>query len=313
MLGLGLQSASGAARAWWPQGALFAADLINDRYTRGGNPIPAAEAVSFSRASAKWAQRADGSWVQFAANVPARTDLGLSLEPAGTNIVPNPGLAGATVGVVGVVGAGGSLPTGWLANGVLTTEVVALTTLLGLPAIRLRISGVAAAAFYELAMMPATTPLAASTAYTASIFAQSHSGLIPTIEVRQGNASDGLLTANGLAPAAGVAASRISATFASHATAARGRIRLTAVISQGETYKFEFTLAMPQLETYHRATSPMTARPADELRLELPAGTTRLEQNLSGTVSSAAVTGGTTLVATPTAAGFIQTLSGLAS
>lgn len=75
-----------APAAWWPAGASWAADFIGDRYMLDGTAVPASAAFSFARASTKYAARADGLLVPFAANMPARTDLGLLLEPAATNL-----------------------------------------------------------------------------------------------------------------------------------------------------------------------------------------------------------------------------------
>jgi hypothetical protein len=267
---IGLWNGAGQSPAWWPAGAAYAADFVNNRYMRNGNPITAAEAWSFSRASAKWAPSADGSWKQFAPNVSAQTDLGLSIEPAGSNIVPNPGLAGAAVGVVG---AGGSLPTGWVSIGVLTTEVLALTTLAGLPALRLRISGTPISTFYELNMMPSGTAMAPNTAYAASVLSQLHAGSQPTIEVRQGNSSDAFVAAVVVQPGPAVATARAEGVFISQGSTVLARMRLTCIVVVGQSYSIELTVAGPQLELGSKVTSPMIAdRAADSILLGLPSG-----------------------------------------
>lgn len=78
-------SASGRAR-WWPADAIYAADFIARRYMINGVEVPAAQAFSFSRASARLAEDALGDYVEFAVNEPAITSLGLSLEPQRSNL-----------------------------------------------------------------------------------------------------------------------------------------------------------------------------------------------------------------------------------
>lgn len=267
MQGLSLGIAAPTRQKWWPSGAVYAADFINQRYMRDGNAITADQAMSFSRPSAKWALDSSGTWRQFAANQPALTDLGLSIEPAGTNLVPNPGLAGA---VVGVVGAGGSLPTGWFHNSTLTTEVVAITTLLGLPALQVRISGVASTTFYELSVMPTGVAIAPSTTYTASIFVQLLSGTMPILQVRQAASGDAQVMGNSLGLGQGA---RWGGTFESHASAVQARIRFGIITAVGQSYSTEMLVACPQWESVGAATSPLFAsRSADSLNLRLPSG-----------------------------------------
>lgn len=286
MLGLDVSLRAGAP-PWWPPQALFAADFISGRYRKLGNALAAAEAFAFARSSPKWARRADGHWAQFAAAAPAITDLGLNIEPAGSNLAVGAALSGA---VVGVVGSGGSLPTGWVANGALTTQVVALTTLLGLPAIRLRISGTAIATFYEISLTPAVTALEPLTAYSASIFTQCHTETVPIVELRQGNASDSFVAINALSPALGPSAQRATLSLVTQATTARGRLRLVLSLTSGQSYTVELTVACPQLELGAAPTSPLLAdRAADALDLNLPAaGLSLLVQHDSGPSSTLA-------------------------
>ncbi|MGH8484456.1 MAG: phage head spike fiber domain-containing protein, partial [Pseudomonas sp.] len=87
MIGMGMSlTRSPDAGMWWPAAATWAADFIGDRYMRAGSPVPRTSALSFARAGTKFARRADGRLVSFEADVPARTDLGLLLEPAATNL-----------------------------------------------------------------------------------------------------------------------------------------------------------------------------------------------------------------------------------
>lgn len=86
-IGLDLWSAPGM---WWPPGASYAADFVANRYMRGGEAASAAQAYGLVRASPKFAADSSGSFVLFGSNVPARTDRGLSVEPASSNLLTNP-------------------------------------------------------------------------------------------------------------------------------------------------------------------------------------------------------------------------------
>jgi hypothetical protein len=290
MLGLGLGTGRSQAVQWWPAAADFAADFIARRYRLGGNAIPAADAYAFSRTGKKWARRADGSWAECDTNVPAITDLGLSIEPAGTNLA-TPGPSGAAVGTIG---AGGSLPTGWVANGALATQIVSLGTLLGLPAVRLRISGTAASTFYEIGFTPSMMGLDASKPYAASIFAQCHTEVVPLVELRQGNSSDSFVAVNSLSPALSATARRSELNLTTQATTARGKLRLALNLTIGTSYLVEVTIACPQLETGAAPSSPLlAARSADEFDLHLPEGAHDLDcvlDNGSSTSLSASET-----------------------
>lgn len=298
MLGLDLSLRPAAPPPWWPPQAVFAADFVSGRFRSQGNALSKAEAYAFARPSPKWARRADGNWMQFASGAPAITDLGLSIEPAASNLAVGGALAGA---VIGVVGSGGSLPTGWVANGALTTQVLALTTLLGLPAIRLRISGTAVATFYEISLTPTVTALEPASAYSASIFAQCHTEAVPIVELRQGNASDGFVAVNALGPALGASAQRAVLNLVTQATTARGRLRLVLALTSGNSYNLELTLACPQLESGTAPTSPLLVeRAADALDLNLPAAGLSLSvQHDSGPPS--ALSAGTAVYRLPTA------------
>lgn len=269
MLGLSLGTARLPPAHWWPQGAAFVADFRNQRFRIRDNAVPRAEAFDFARTGKKWARRAEGSWVEFASDQPAITDLGLSLEPAGTNLA-SPGPTGA---VVGTVNSGGALPTGWVANGALTTQIVSITSLLGLPAVRLRISGTASSTFYEIAFTPSMLAIEASKAYSASILAQCHSEIVPLVELRQGNSSDSFVAINSLSPALSGTARRSELNLTTQSTAARGRLRLVLNLTVGTSYLVELTLACPQLELGSAPSSPLlAARSADVLDLYLPDG-----------------------------------------
>lgn len=100
-----------------------------------------ANSVTSLRNSASWATTSSSLVVPFSANQPAITaGKGLYSLEAQTNSVPNPSMSGA---VVGVIGSGGSLPTGWSNQGVtgIPLEVVSIGSSYGMNYIDVRWSG----------------------------------------------------------------------------------------------------------------------------------------------------------------------------
>lgn len=87
MPGLGLSDTQIGPRHWWPADATFAIDFASGIAMRNRVICPLAEAMSLTRPSAKLARDSAGRWHSFAANIPAITDLGLSIEPERTNLV----------------------------------------------------------------------------------------------------------------------------------------------------------------------------------------------------------------------------------
>ncbi|MFN4211117.1 MAG: hypothetical protein ACK4G5_11145 [Devosia sp.] len=87
MTGLGLSDIRTGARPWWPADAIFAIDFTTGLAMRNRVICPLSEAMSFTRPSPRLARDSAGRWRGFAANVPAITDLGLSIEPERTNLV----------------------------------------------------------------------------------------------------------------------------------------------------------------------------------------------------------------------------------
>ncbi|MCR6672202.1 phage tail protein [Devosia ginsengisoli] len=131
-----------------------------------GEPVDLATVLTVDRASAALAANAAGEWLEFAADETRLTDLGLTIEPAGTNYIRNNTFQGQ-------VGTG--LPTFWqVANNVgLTTEVLGTGVKNGLPYIRVRIYGTPSARQYLLAFdTPTGIPAETGQTWTLSIFAE---------------------------------------------------------------------------------------------------------------------------------------------
>lgn len=108
----------------------------------------AAGHADFARASAKRAEDLAGVYSQFGAGELARTNKGALIEPAAVNLIPNTDMSGA---VPGVIGAGGSLPTGWRAvmsgGDPFTVEVTDIGVEDGLPYVEVRVQYVSGSNF----------------------------------------------------------------------------------------------------------------------------------------------------------------------
>lgn len=111
MLGLDISlTQRSASPIWWPGDARFAADFIGNLYMRDGANISENLAFSMIRDSEKFADTVSGDWQKFSADELARTNRGALIEAGETYFPTNSVFAGATIGVVG---AGGQLPSGW--------------------------------------------------------------------------------------------------------------------------------------------------------------------------------------------------------
>ncbi|QDZ10717.1 phage head spike fiber domain-containing protein [Devosia ginsengisoli] len=71
-------------------GASYVADFAADLYFREGLAVEAGDAFSVARNSVKYAADGSGSFTPFAAGIAARTDRGLSVEPASSNLLTDP-------------------------------------------------------------------------------------------------------------------------------------------------------------------------------------------------------------------------------
>jgi hypothetical protein len=89
-MNIGLNLWTAAPGIWWPDGASYAADFAADRYMRDGEAVAAGAAYGVARASSRYAADGGGSFVAFGPDVAARTDCGLSVEPASSNILTDP-------------------------------------------------------------------------------------------------------------------------------------------------------------------------------------------------------------------------------
>src|SRR5690554_5411011 len=125
-----------------PARAAYGAAFAAGRFSRAGRNVPAGQAFSVSRASARFAADSIGHWHQFAPDRPAITDLGLSVEPETTNENPNAANLGAAPSTTEALDG---LPTGWdraKFDGTQTKgQIVEIGTWLGLPSLTIRLWG----------------------------------------------------------------------------------------------------------------------------------------------------------------------------
>lgn len=126
----------------WAGSAGFAADFAEGLYAREGQFVPPGSAYGVSRATTRRALAANGEWLVFSPNVPALTDLGLSIEPSGTNHVRNSAFAGAVPSTTDLLDG---LPAGWdrakIDGTGVRARLLSTGTWLGLPAITIRLWG----------------------------------------------------------------------------------------------------------------------------------------------------------------------------
>ena len=74
------------APEWWREGALFSAEFNNNRYMANGAFVPVGDILNTTRASSGYAPGANGHLIPFGPNAPRRTNKGLLIEGASTNI-----------------------------------------------------------------------------------------------------------------------------------------------------------------------------------------------------------------------------------
>ena len=282
MLGLTLMTGR-PSYPWWPAGAACAADFVNNRYMRDGVAVDCATALAFTRSTAKLAQDSSGAWHSFDVDVPALTDRGLLLEPAATNHVPNAAMAGAALGVIG---AGGSLPTGWTVADFASVEITATGTETGLPFIELRLRHENSTGGNQYPRLVCAVAIAAGIGeqWTASCFYKKIAGAWPAItgaflNVEEVGTTIAYATAD--RPDHLETRTRVAATWwtSSPGTIGLDMRALMFNLSPGELLDVTLRIYAPQLAKEAVASSPIitsgsaATRAADAASLSLPGGT----------------------------------------
>lgn len=204
--------------------------------------------------SPRWAYDAAGRRIGLRTGAPTRT-----------NGVRNPGMVGT---VVGVVGAGGALPTNWslISSAGLTCEVLALPTINGMPCIRLKFSGTASATAMQLAFETTTAITAApSQQWAGALPHLLDAASAPPLAHQHrivGRTSGGATVSpntytQALTPGAALTRTEHRATLNSDATLARVNSLYVATLSNGAGYDWTITLGAPTLEQASYATLPI--------------------------------------------------------
>jgi hypothetical protein len=289
MLGLSLMAGRSGNR-WWQQGAALAADFVNDRYMREGLVVDRTTALTFARSTSKLAPDSLGSWHSFVAGAPAITDRGLSLEPAATNYVPNGAMAGASVGVLG---AGGALPTGWSIADFAAAEITETGTEAGLPFFELHLQHANSTSDSQFPRLVCATSIAAEIGeqWTASCFYKKVAGAWPAItgaflNVQELGSTITYATANRANDME--TRTRLSTTWttSSPGTISLDMRALMFNLSPGELLDVTLRIYAPQLAKEAAASSPIVTsgsavtRAADVASLSLPSGTYTLALTL---------------------------------
>lgn len=255
-------------RPGWAAGMETAFDFVGDRaFDMSAGVRPLAEArsaglIAISRASESWVRSASGLWSSVAAAALARSDRGLQLEESRTNYIRNSAMQGA---VVGVLGAGGALPTNWVVGVApegLSLEVVGLGQEDGLDYIDLRYSGVHSTGnptFYMEAHSQAVA--SKGQVWTFSMFvrlvAGSTSGI--TCNASYTENTGNTVRTSGSAPfVPGPEVQRVSLSRAvSNELTTSVRPRPIFSIPGGATVDFTLRISAPQIELGAHASSPI--------------------------------------------------------
>ena len=162
------------------------------------------------------------------------------------NLVSNSSLSGA---VVGVVGSGGSLPTGWAVANTATVEVQAIGVRNGLPYIRVRLQRTATGTEYP-GIRIACAGILPNTTYTPSIFLQEISGTGAPLQFNVQYRAAGLVYQGNFVniPPNGTWR-RMYGTGSSVANSAEVYFAVDTAMTTGQSIDKVFELACPQMET----------------------------------------------------------------
>lgn len=309
-LGLGTPPVS----AWWPAGARFAADFVNDRYMRGGANIAAASAYTLVRASAKYAEDSAASWRVFGPNMLARTDRGALIEPAAQNLIANSSFVGAQLSATDMLDG---LPTGWDLSKIdgigVKARIVAIGPWLGLPSITVRLWGSSTVSDAELRGFVWSNLPSNVAAVQGDIFAQnliiqrvggSNTNFVSRLRLVERNNAGTYLQHHSIPFTPSALPQRVSSsTTLGSATTARvlgglefalsGSFDITLRIAAAQFIKTNRTVPTSPILT----TTATASRTADSLTLHLGGGSQTMTAIFDdGSTQSIASTGGDTLI-----------------
>ena len=212
---------------------------------------------------------ADGlTWAEFAANAPrfAGTAQRLLVEGQRGNLLRNPRREGAALGVIG---AGGALPTNWsfLSGQVgLQVEILALGSVDGVQTVTLRFTGTATGTSIQMSFEPITQVVATpSSIWSASVFQRQEAAPAPPsshrLQILNRNSGGTLLAgspgAASFTPGAALQRTVLTGTLSSDVNVARVNAQYSALLTSGQAYDWTITLGWPQLEQAGFASTPV--------------------------------------------------------
>jgi hypothetical protein len=241
------------ARAGRNSGASLFLDFARQQYYAQGLGDTFENIITYTRAGEGGRFNALGQYEMVPANTPRLTHDPVTLQPLGilieeqrTNLLLNSVLAGA---VVGVVGAGGALPTNWAIETAagLTTEITATGVENGLAFIEVRLSG-NQSGFYQIRNANVTITGTTGQSYAGAVNARLIAGSLPNglrvNVVEATGAFAGTFTTAALTPAY----QRIIAVRAVQLASAPMQMRLQHPAFTGAV-DCTFRITAPQLES----------------------------------------------------------------
>lgn len=290
----------------------FSANFISGVYVIDGAPSTLAAATDYVRAGTAYSDNVAGTWLPFGTNVERITDKGIRIEPAATNGVRNPDMAGADPSMEW-------FPQYWstYVGGGLTLTVEATGSAIGFTYLRFRLQGVASSDNGMLIFFEEANQIAAVQwqYWMLSCFIRVAAGSLTGINFTRFNTwennAGGSNINIGYGPDFKATLDSAWRRFTSpiqlsQATTAFVQPVLELSYSNGAVVDVQIDLVMPQIELGQIATSPVIgARAADALQLNLPPGNHGLVYTFYDTTTQAflAVPGGAYAVDPTTLAG----------
>lgn len=278
---------AGAVPSWVPDYADLYADFQNNRYYEG-SVKPLSANVTDTHATDILAL-GSGGYQTFGPDVLPRTDLGLLTTVGRTNHIRGTGLSGA---VVGAVGSGGALPSGWFSN-FDTTEVLEIGQRNGLPIIKIAVtrdnSGSGSATYPRLQFVGANAvPYIQGVVWTGSAYVaeldSTHSSAL-LLDATDGSGSVGSINSGSIASGFERA---IRTGPSSSGSATHIRLQMGTTVPSGEVYAAIYEISAPQLEEGPFATDPIitegsaVTRPGNRPVIDL---TGRLGEGVAGVIA----------------------------
>jgi hypothetical protein len=280
-MSMGLRSGGISARR---RPVAFSADFAAGVYVINGRTVTLGDATNYSRSGSGNAENLSGVFSAFGANAERLTNKGILLEPAASNGIRTPDMAGANP-------ATEAFPTNWSTwNGGLTLTVEETGSALGFTYLRFRLQGTAAGNNGFLIHFEENTQITAAQWqwWVNSCFMRLAAGNLTAINNLRLNLVEKNSGGSDIATWYGSQIKGVidgnwrrfqNTNQLTQATVAAVRPHLEGSFSAGASIDFQIDLAMPQTEQGGKGASSMATSPikgsrsADALQLNLGAGT----------------------------------------